>query len=248
MGMGGAATVRIDKYLTLQGLGTRNGVRALLRAGRVSVDGAPVADAGHQLSEETARVTLDGEALAYRDSMHIMLNKPSGYLTASRDARHKTVMELLPKAAWAMGCMPIGRLDIDTEGLLLFTTDGHLAYRLLAPKRLVEKEYIAHVDAPLGEADVAAFAEGMALSDFTALPAALRILPDGLSARVTVHEGKFHQIKRMFEACGKKVLRLTRVAFAGIPLDEALALGGWRELTAQELSMLYAAVGGASDA
>jgi len=239
--------MRIDKYLALQGLGTRGEVRALLRARRVSVDGAPVADAGHRLCEESARVTLDGEELQHRDSMHIMLNKPSGYLTAARDARHRTVMELLPKSVWALGCMPVGRLDIDTEGLLLLTTDGRLAYRLLAPKRLVEKEYIAQVDAPLGDDDIDAFAAGLALSDFTALPARLCILPDGLSARVTVHEGKFHQIKRMFEARGKKVLRLTRVAFAGIPLDEGLAPGAWRELTEAEFGMLVAAAGGAAD-
>lgn len=230
--------MRVDKYLALQGLGTRGEVRALLKAGRVCVDGDVVRDAGRAIAPGVDRVALDGVMLVYRESLHIMLNKPAGYLTAAEDARHPTVMALLPPYAAAMGCMPVGRLDLDTEGLLLLTTDGQLAHRLLSPKRDVDKVYEARVDAPFTSADVEAFARGLALSDFTALPALLEPLDDGCLARITVREGKFHQVKRMAAACGKQVRRLRRVSLGGVPLDPALPLGAWRELTAEELATL----------
>lgn len=236
--------MRLDKLLALQGLGSRSEVRALLRAGRVRVDGRLATDGAMHVDEKAAAVLLDGEALAYEASLHLMLNKPAGVVTAAKDERHPTVLSLLPKKAAAMGCMPVGRLDLDTEGLLLCTTDGALAHRLLSPKRHVDKRYHATLDLPLDDADVQAFAHGIALSDFTAMPASLEILADGHAAIVTVQEGKFHQVKRMFAARGKQVLSLRRIAFAGIALDETLAPGAWRRLTGAEHARLLEAAGG----
>lgn len=236
--------MRLDKFLAMQGLGTRTEVRGMIKAGRVWVDGQAAKDAAQALTPETAQVVLDGVPVPYQPSLHIMLHKPSGVLTAAQDRRQRTVMDLLPQRCMAMGCMPVGRLDKDTEGLLILTTDGQLAHRLLSPRRHVDKVYYAQVDSALTAADVAAFAGGLALSDFTALPAGLDILPDGLSARVTVREGKFHQVRRMFQACGKTVLRLKRLSFGGVSLDDALPPGGWRPLTAQEHAALTKAAEG----
>lgn len=238
--------MRIDKYLALQGLGTRSEVRALLRGGHVQVDGQAARDPGMAIEPKTAVVLLDGAPLVYRAALHAMLNKPAGVLTAATDGRHTTVMDLLPRYFTAMECMPVGRLDLDTEGLLLLTTDGALAHRLLSPKRHVDKVYAATVDIPLVEADIAAFAQGLALSDFTALPAKLEILTDTTQALVTVQEGKYHQVKRMFQARGKQVTHLKRIAFGPLTLDDALAPGDWRELTDTEYTALVKAAGGAS--
>ncbi len=240
-------TMRLDRLLALRGLGTRSEVRGLLRAGRVFVNGVPARDAGFLLDPEKEAVVVDGKPVLYRSSLHIMLNKPAGILTAARDPKRRTVLDLLPPACAAQGCMPVGRLDLDTEGLLLFTTDGQLAHRLLSPKRHVDKVYRAETDAPLTDRDVAAFAQGLALSDFIALPARLTILPGGMIGEVTVQEGKFHQVRRMFAACGKRVNRLTRLSFGGIVLDPALAPGAWRELTEGELTQLTEVSGGHTD-
>lgn len=239
--------MRLDKFLALQGLGTRSEVRALVRAGRVCMNGETARDAGTLIDPAHAAVTCDGTPLVYEASAHLMLHKPAGVLTAARDPHRETVMDLLPARYAAMGCMPVGRLDMDTEGLLILTTDGALAHRLLSPKRHVDKVYLAVVDVPLDEADVTAFAGGVALSDFTALPAKLAILPDGLSAHVTVREGKYHQVRRMFAARGKTVVRLKRLSFGGVPLDETLAPGAWRSLTDAELQTLIRASEGMID-
>lgn len=236
--------MRLDKFLAGQGLGTRTGVRAIVRAGRVCVDGNIVLDAGFGLDASHASVTVDGQPQVYSAVLHIMLNKPCGVLTAADDARHQTVMDLLPRMVAARGCMPMGRLDLDTEGLLLFTTDGHLAHRLLSPKRHVDKRYYVEVDMPLTQSDADAFGEGLRLSDFTALPALLEIEGDARHAYVTLREGKFHQVKRMFLARGKEVTHLKRVSFGGVVLDESLAPGEWRELTCAEAALLTKAAEG----
>jgi len=234
--------VRIDKFVSLQGY-TRNEARIFLRSGRVTVDGDIVRDAALAVDENTARVRLDGEEIVYSPSLHLMLYKPAGILTAADDARRETVMDLLPRHVRSRGCMPVGRLDIDTEGLLLFTTDGKLAHKLLSPKRQVEKRYQVTVDAPLSMRDVEAFAGGIPLSDFVALPAALEITDDALIAYVALTEGKYHQVKRMFAARNRRVLSLKRLSFGGVWLDRALAAGDWRALTPSELEALHAAVG-----
>ena len=236
--------MRLDKFLALEGRCTRSGAKEQLRRGRVTVNGAVARDGAQAVDPEKDTIALDGETLRYRSEMHLMLNTPAGVLTAANDPRCRTVMGLLPRACAAMGCMPVGRLDLDTEGLLLFTTDGQLAHRLLAPKHGVEKVYIARVDGILTEEDAAAFARGLQLSDFMARPARLEILPPGDTGRVTVCEGKYHQVKRMFGARGRKVTHLKRLSFGGIALDEALAPGEWRELTKAERDALYAAAEG----
>ena len=234
--------MRLDKFLALEGRCTRSGAKEWLRRGRVTVNGAPARDGAAAVDPEKDEIALDGEAIIYRREMHVMLNKPAGVLTAANDPRRETVLDLLPPAYRACGCMPVGRLDKDTTGLLLLTTDGTLAHRLIAPERHVDKVYEAEVEGALEEADIAAFAQGIPLKDFTALPARLEILGPG-RGRVTVREGKYHQVKRMFGARGKPVLRLHRTAFGPLALDAGLAPGKYRELTEKEIAALYQAAG-----
>ena len=233
--------MRLDKLLSHVGAATRSECRQLLRSGRVTVNGRPALDGGAQVPEG-AEVALDGQTLDTRLTRHLMLHKPAGVLTAREDSRQQTVMDLLPAVYTSLGCMPVGRLDKDTTGLLLLTTDGELAHRLLAPGRHVDKVYWARVEGTLSRADAEAFAAGVVLQDFTALPAKLEILsPD--TALVTVREGKFHQVKRMFGARGKPVLSLRRLSFGPLSLDASLAPGQFRELTGEEIAALYAAAG-----
>ena len=237
----GDTAVRLDKLLTNLGVASRAGCRTFLRAGRVKVDGQ-VRRNGAEAVPPGAEVTVDGTKLDTRLSRHVMLYKPAGVLTAAEDGRAETVMDLLPGVYRALGCMPVGRLDKDTTGLLILTTDGELAHRLLSPARHVDKVYEAEVDGTLEEADEAAFAAGIALKDFIALPAKLEIISPN-RARVTVREGKYHQIKRMFSARGKRVTRLHRASFGPLRLDAALSPGAFRELTGEEEAALYKAAG-----
>ena len=233
--------MRLDKLLSRLGVCSRSECRSFLKAGRVTVDGA-MPRSGDFDVPEAARVTLDGAPLDTRLERHLMLHKPAGVLTAREDGRQKTVMDLLPNVYSALECMPVGRLDKDTTGLLLLTTDGELAHRLISPQRHVDKVYVARVEGELNAQDIAAFEGGIALKDFTALPALLKILqPD--TGRVTVQEGKYHQVKRMFGAVGKPVLELKRLSFGPLVLDEALLPGQWRELSQEETAALYAAAG-----
>lgn len=234
-------TMRLDKLLSRLGVCSRSGCRDLLRAGRVRVNGE-TARSGDFPVPEGARVMLDGQELDCRVTRHLMMNKPAGVLTAKEDARQTTVMDLLPPVYASLECMPVGRLDKDTTGLLLLTTDGELAHRLISPARHVDKVYEAWVERTLEQKDVSAFAAGIPLKDFTALPARLEILaPD--RGRVTVQEGKFHQVKRMFQAVGKPVLELRRLRFGPLSLDEGLLPGQHRELKEEETAALYAAAG-----
>lgn len=232
---------RLDKWLVALGVGSRTEVQKLIRSGAVTADGETVRDPARHFAG-TEALTLRGNPLDARLTRHVMLHKPAGLLTAARDSRQLTVMDLLPGTYASLGCMPVGRLDKDTTGLLLLTTDGELNHRLLAPGRHVDKTYRAEVDGPLTDADVRAFAEGLHFSDFDALPAELVVLSSGSErsvALVTVREGKFHQVKRMFEAVGRQVLSLHRLTFGSLTLDEALAPGDWRELTPEETAALY---------
>ena len=236
--------MRLDRLLTTLAVGSRSQVKALLRAGRVTVNGQVVRSADMHV-QPGDRLTLDQQPLDARTTRHVLLNKPCGVLTAARDSRQPTVLDLLPPAYRACGCMPVGRLDKDTSGLLLLTTDGELAHRLLSPKRHVWKCYEATVDGPLNAQDAAAFAAGLELSDFTALPAELEILrfsPQEAVAQVRVQEGKFHQVRRMFAARGRTVTALRRLSLGPLTLDASLQPGEYRELTARELSELLAAV------
>ena len=237
--------MRLDKLLAMLGEGTRTQVRDMVRAGRVTVDGAVVRDAGLQVDAESAAVAVGGRVLSYKSVRHVMLNKPQGTLTAARDKKQPTVMDLLPPMYAAMDCMPAGRLDKDTEGLLVITSDGQLAHRIISPKHDVGKVYFARVDGPLVEKDIEAFAQGLHISDsdgeFDARPARLEILSVSekeSEARVRVTEGKYHQVKRMFASRGVQVTYLKRLQIGALKLDPALAPGAWREMTDEEVALL----------
>ena len=238
-------TLRLDRWLVTLGEGSRSQLQKLIRQGRVTVDGRVITDPCCACDTASA-LAVNGQAVDGRLTRHVMLCKPAGLLTAARDRKQPTVMDLLPPAYGAIGCMPVGRLDKDTTGLLLLTTDGEMNHRLLSPGRHVDKVYRARVDGPLTEKDAEAFAAGLHLSDFDALPARLEILsssPEEATALVTVREGKFHQVKRMFQAVGREVTALHRERFGPLSLDETLAPGQWRELTDDELRGLRTAAG-----
>jgi len=230
--------MRLDRWLVTLGVGSRSQVQKLIRQGAVTVNGLPVADPSASC-DTSAPLTLHRQPLDGRLTRHVILHKPAGLLTAARDKKQPTVMDLLPESYAAIGCMPVGRLDKDTTGLLFLTTDGELNHRLLSPTRHVDKTYLARVDGELSQEHVQAFAEGLHLSDFDAKPALLEILEPTLG-RVTVQEGKFHQVKRMFSAVGREVIQLHRESFGSLRLDPALPVGEWRELTDDELRGLYA--------
>lgn len=236
--------MRLDRLLASLAQGSRQEVKALIRQGQVTCRGIPLTDPAEQVEEGLALV-VGGAALDTRLTRHVMMHKPAGVLTAARDARQPTVMDLLPPVYRSLRCMPVGRLDKDTSGLLVFTTDGEAAHRLLSPRLLVDKVYEARVSGRLDEDAVARFREGIRLSDFTALPAALEILSADEAeslARVTVREGKYHQVRRMFGAVGHEVLTLKRLRFGALALDDSLLPGQWRELTALEWDRLQEGV------
>ena len=239
--------MRLDKLLGMLGEGTRAQAKEFVRAGRVTVNGVPVRDSGMQIDAENDRVCLNGRVLEYKAVRHVMLNKPQNTLTAARDKKQKTVMDLLPPMYAAMGCMPAGRLDKDTEGLLIITSDGQLAHRIISPKKDVSKVYFARVDGTLDESDIAAFASGLHIHDadgeFDAKPAGLEIVStDGVTSevRVRVSEGKYHQVKRMLAGRGAPVIYLKREKIGALALDPALAPGQWRELTDDEVALIEA--------
>lgn len=229
---------RLDKIISATGKKSRREVREMVRQGRVLVDGKPAPAADMKVDPQTAVILLDGEPLGYEKFTYVMLHKPAGVLTATEDRRQETVLDLLPPELRRRALSPVGRLDKDTEGLLLLTNDGQLAHRLLSPKSHVGKVYYARVDGALEPGDIAAFAAGMTLGDgLECLPAGLEILSP-TEALVTLREGKFHQVKRMLAARGKPVLYLKRLSMGRLRLDPALAPGAWRMLTEEERSAL----------
>ena len=228
---------RLDKFLCGSGAGTRSQVKLILKAGRVTVDGAVEKDGSRKIDPDTQAVTLDGEPLSGRRRLVVMLNKPAGFVTATEDARQKTVMELLPKQWAHLNLKPVGRLDKDTEGLLLFTNDGELLHRLISPKQAVHKVYYARHEGQAGEADVTAFAEGLTLGDGTVcLPAVLQPLGPGESL-ITVCEGKYHQVRRMMASRNMTVTYLERRQEGLLTLGD-LPRGQARELLPEELPAL----------
>jgi 16S rRNA pseudouridine516 synthase len=236
--------MRLDKYLALSGERTRSEATRLLKAGAVEVNCAIVRDGAFHISE-TDDVRLYGQPISDQSMMYLMLHKPAGILTAARDSRASTVMDLLPERYARRKVLPVGRLDKDTTGLLLMTNDGELAHRLLSPKRHVVKTYLATVTGRLDEDDVTAFREGIDLSDFVSMPAGLTILTAGddeSTAMVELKEGKFHQVKRMFLARGHEVTALHRPSFGPLTLGD-LPQSESRELTKEEIAALYACAG-----
>ena len=234
---------RLDKVIANRGAASRREVKTLVRQGRVLVDGIPAAAADMKVDAAAAVITVDGVALESERHVYLLLHKPAGVLTATEDKRQPTVLDLIPQEMRRRDLAPVGRLDKDTEGLLLLTDDGELAHRLLSPKYHVDKRYYARVDGALGPEDVAAFASGMTLGDgLECLPAGLEPLEPG-ACIVTLREGKFHQVKRMLAARGAPVLYLKRLSMGPLVLDDALHPGAFRELTAAETAALRAAAG-----
>ena len=230
---------RLDKLLAGTGKWSRREVKALVRQGLVRVDGRLAASAEDKLDPAAAVVTVAGETVSLCRFTYVMLHKPAGVLTATEDRKQPTVLDLLPPELRRIGLAPVGRLDKDTEGLLLLTNDGELAHRLLSPKYHVDKRYLARVDGELSAADAEAFARGMTLGDgLECLPAGLEVLPDRVCV-VTLREGKFHQVKRMLAARGAPVLYLKRLSMGPLTLDDSLAAGAYRLLRAEEISALY---------
>lgn len=231
---------RLDKCLTATGRFTRREAREAIRNGRVTVAGQ-VAAAPEAKVAEGAVITVDGQTLAPLGPVYLMLNKPAGVLTATRDARQPTVLELVPPEYKARGVAPVGRLDRDTEGLLLLTDNGPLAHFLLSPKRHVDKTYRVEVAGTLTAGDEAALAAGLTLADgLQCLPARLVRTADPAVGLLTIQEGKFHQVKRMMAALGKPVTGLRRLSMGPLTLDDRLSPGGWRPLTAEEREALLA--------
>lgn len=228
---------RLDRILSEAGVASRKELRAMIRAGRVRVDGAAVTDESRKFDETAVRVTVDGSPVRLRGPVLILLHKPAGYLTAADDPKAKTVMDLVPEAYRKLGVMPVGRLDKDTEGLLLLTNDGDLAHRILSPRHGVWKRYYAEHEGTAGPADVRAFEEGLVLADgLHCLPAKLTPLGPGRSA-VEVQEGKYHQVRRMLASRGLPVTYLRREAEGRLTLGD-LPLGQTKELNIVEAEQL----------
>ena len=231
--------VRLDKFLADAGAGTRSEVKKFIQKGKVQVNGVPAKKSEIKVSEED-EVVLDGNRISQApEFVYYLLHKPAGYVSATEDKRDKTVMELV--ASDRKGLFPVGRLDKDTEGLLLLTDDGELAHRLLSPKKHVDKTYYAKIDGQVTEEHVKQFREGLDIGDEKkTLPAVLTILLSGpvSEIEVTIHEGRFHQIKRMFEAVGCKVTYLKRLSMESLVLDETLPPEEYRPLTEAELEGL----------
>jgi 16S rRNA pseudouridine516 synthase len=233
--------MRIDKLLANSGFGTRTEVKKLLKSGVVLVDGKMIKDGSGHVDPESSSVSVAGEDLVYKEFVYYMMNKPQGYISATEDKYLKTVLDLLAPEDIAKGLFPAGRLDRDTEGFLLLTNDGQLAHQLLSPKKHVPKTYFACIDGEVTADDIETFKLGVTLEDgYETKPADLVILKSGLESeiRMTISEGKFHQVKRMFEAVGKKVVFLKRISMGKLQLDVSLKLGEYRELTENEIHLI----------
>lgn len=236
--------MRLDKMLVHLSVATRKEAKILVKEKRITVNGMPVKSADEKISPTEDVVALDGQVLGYETKSYILLHKPQGYLTATEDKRQATVMDLLPQRYQKLH--PVGRLDKDTEGLLLLTNDGALTHRLLSPKHHVEKEYVVHTEEPLTDADLLAIRQGLTLSDGTkCLPAqaflAGRFERAGISffqSHLILQEGKFHQVKRMFAVLEKPVQYLKRIRMGGVRLDATLEKGAFRLLTSKEIEEL----------
>ena len=235
--------MRLDKFLVENGLGSRSQVKDVLKKGLVLVNGRAEKSPKTQINETADEVVVSGQKLTYEKFVYYLLNKPKGYISATEDERHKTVLDLLDETARQKEVFPVGRLDIDTHGLLLLTNNGKLAHAMLSPKKHVEKIYRAKVAGLMNQSDVERFSRGIELKDFTFHPAQLKIVEldeekEISLVEITLAEGKFHQVKRMVAACGKEVTDLQRLSMGPLQLDPELALGEWRRLTEEEMKSL----------
>ncbi|AYY77099.1 rRNA pseudouridine synthase [Listeria monocytogenes] len=230
--------MRLDKLLSHTGFGSRKEVKPLLKSGAVVVNGTIQKDSKTQVNPDKDQITVHGTPVVYQEFVYFMLHKPQNVVSATEDNVSETVIDLLAQEDTLTDPFPVGRLDKDTEGLLIITNDGTLAHNLLSPKKHIDKTYYAKIDGDVTAADVEAFAAGIELDDgYTCKPASLEIITPN-EINVTIQEGKFHQVKRMFAARGKTVSYLKRISMGNLQLDESLALGEYRPLTEAELAIL----------
>lgn len=233
--------MRLDKLLAHKGFGSRKDVKALIKKKKVIINDQIVKDSSFQVNPEKDILKVNNEMVHYREYIYVMLNKPSGYVSATADDRDKTVIDLLPSSYQLFDPFPVGRLDKDTEGLLLITNDGKLGHHLTSPKKAVEKTYFAEVRGDISEEDIETFRNGVQLDDgYICKPAVLNVLRAASMSHVhvTITEGKFHQVKRMFEATGNKVIYLKRIQMGNLLLDNNLDTGDFRELSGPEVENL----------
>ena len=232
--------MRIDEFISEQAGVSRSDAKTMLKKGQILINGSIVKSADAKLDPEKDIVTIGGKEISYRKFMYIMLNKPDGVICATRDGLSSTVLELLPPELIRKGLFPAGRLDKDTEGFVFITDDGALAHKMLSPKNHVEKEYIVTLEKPAEKHYEELFASGMTIDGGEeCLPAKLIFTDNPQIVRLILHEGKYHQVKRMMEAAGNRVTHLKRIRMGGIELDSALSTGQCREITASELENLW---------
>jgi 16S rRNA pseudouridine516 synthase len=233
--------MRIDKLLSNRGYGSRKEVKSLLKTGAVKVNEKTIKDGKQHINTDEDVVTVYGDEVHYKEFIYLMMNKPQGVISATEDNMHETVIDLLEEEDQLYEPFPVGRLDIDTVGLLIITNDGKLSHQLLSPKKHVPKTYFAKIEGEVTEEDIEQFAKGVTLDDgYETKPGELVILTSGSTSEIelTISEGKFHQVKRMFKAVGKRVTFLQRISMGSLALDETLELGEYRELTEEELEKL----------
>lgn len=233
--------MRLDKFLAEVGLGSRKEVKQLIKKGQISVNQQKEKSDKRQVDPEKDRIEFDGEKLHYQEYYYYLLHKPAGVVSATEDARDRIVMDVFSPKDYRKDLFPVGRLDKDTEGLLLITNDGKLAHELLSPKKHVEKEYFAEVSGRMTVEDQQQFATGIPLDGELTLPAELfidEVAEHSSKVRIILHEGKFHQVKRMVKSCGKEVTYLKRIRMGEVTLPDDLAKGSYRPLTAEELRLL----------
>ena len=233
--------MRVDKLLSNVGVASRAELKKYCKQGLISVNGKVINNPGVQVDSESDDIRFNGEKIVYREFVYIMLNKPDGYISATFDKYDPIVLDLIDQSYLVFEPFPVGRLDKDTEGLLVLTNDGQLAHRVLSPKKHVPKTYYAKIQGKVTEEDILAFEKGVILDDgYETMPAQLKILESGEQSEIelTIHEGKFHQVKRMFESVGKKVVYLKRLSMGKLKLDESLGLGEYRELTEEEVKLI----------
>lgn len=232
---------RVDKVLSNLGYGSRTEIKKFCKQGIIQVNGKTVSNPGQQVDTDIDEIVINGEKINYREFIYLMMNKPDGYISATFDKHDPIVLDLIDDEYLVFEPFPVGRLDKDTEGLLVLTNDGQLAHRVLSPKKHVPKKYYAKIDGRVTEEDIEAFKEGVVLDDgYKTMPAELEILKsdDESEIELVIHEGKFHQVKRMFESVGKKVTYLKRLSMGGLMLDESLEIGEYRELSDEEVALI----------
>lgn len=229
--------MRFDKLVADSASLTRSEARKIIKSGAAAADGVIIRDIAKNI-DPSASLTVDGQAVSYRQFVYIMLNKPQGVISATEDKRKKTVLDLIGDGYKRFDLFPVGRLDIDTEGFLLLTNDGALAHELLSPSKKVGKTYFVRLEKPLSETAAAALENGVDIGECVTKPARVRRICEN-EIELTITEGKFHQIKRMAERVGNRVAYLKRLAYGKLFLDESLPCGGFRELTENELELLY---------